>query len=198
MKKTLILLGLSLVAALPVFAQHNEIDLLAGGAKAMKTLAGGKSDFQHGFEEISYGVSMEQDTIFKIKLGRMNAKTTFASSAKDDKGNNIVAPGDVDPKGQVEYADAVIEYRFSEPFGSTGLFAGTGLYRQSGTSTGGSTHPSGTHLQESDYGFVGGVNGLFPITRNVGISAEAAYHWVHFYNPKPRYATIGVGLRLAF
>src|SRR5205085_6663267 len=72
MKKTLILLGFSLVAVFPVFAQHNEIDLLAGGAKAMKTLAGGKSDFQHGFEEISYGVSMEQETIFKIKLGRMN------------------------------------------------------------------------------------------------------------------------------
>ena len=192
MKKTLILLGFSLVAAFPLLAQHNEIDVLAGGAKAMKTLAGGKSDFQHGFEEISYGVSMEPDTIFKIKLGRMNAKTAFASSAKDDKGNNIVAPGDVDPKGQIEYADAVIEYRFSEPFGSTGLFAGAGLYRQSGTTT------SGNHLQESDYGLVGGVNGLFPITRNVGISAEAAYHWVHFYNPKPRYASIGVGLRFAF
>jgi hypothetical protein len=197
MKKTLILLGLSLVAALPLFAQHNEIDLLVGGAKAMKTLAGGKSDFQHGFEEISYGVSMEQDTIFKIKLGRMNAKTAFASSAKDEKGNNIVAAGDVDPKGQIDYADAVIEYRFSEPFGSTGLFAGVGLYRQSGTSTS-TARPAGTRLQESDYGFVGGVNGLFPITRNIGISAEAAYHWVHFYNPKPRYVTIGVGLRLAF
>ncbi|HEX3578886.1 MAG TPA: hypothetical protein VHY33_10015 [Thermoanaerobaculia bacterium] len=192
MKKTLILLGFTLVAALPVFAQHNEIDLLFGGAKAMKTLAGGKSDFQHGFEEISYGVSMEQDTIFKIKVGRMNAKTAFASSTKDDKGNNIVVPGNVDPKGQIDYFDAVIEYRFSEPFGSTGLFAGTGLYRQSGSST------TGTHLSESDYGFVGGVNGLFPLTRNVGISAEAAYHWVHFYNPKPRYATIGVGVRFAF
>jgi hypothetical protein len=197
MKKTLILLGFSLVAALPVFAQHNEVDLLIGGAKAMKTLAGGKSDFQHGFEEISYGVSMEQDTIFKIKLGRMNAKTAFASSEKDDKGNNVVLPGDVDPKGQIEYADAVIEYRFSEPFGSTGLFAGGGLYRQSGTSTS-TARPSGTHLQESDYGFVGGVNGLFPITRNIGVSVEAAYHWVHFYNPKPRYATVGVGLRFAF
>jgi len=192
MKKTLILLGLSLFAALPVFAQHNEIDLLGGGSKAMKTLAGGKSDFQHGFEEISYGVVMESDTIFKIKLGRMKATTAFASSAKDDKGNNIVDPGDVDPSGQVEYADAVIEYRFSEPFGSTGLFAGTGLYRQTGTNT------SGAHLSESDYGFIAGVNGLFPITRNVGISAEAAYHWVHFYNPKPRYAAIGVGVRLAF
>jgi len=192
MKKTLILLGFLLLAAVPVFAQHNEIDLLAGGAKAMKTLAGGKSDFQHGFEEISYGVSMEEDTIFKIKLGRMNAKTAFASSEKDDKGNNIVDPGDVDPKGQVEYVDAVIEYRFSEPFGSTGLFAGTGLYRQSGTGT---NHVS---RSESDYGFVGGVNGLFPINRSIGITAEAAYHWVHFYNPKPRYATIGVGLRFVF
>jgi hypothetical protein len=191
MKKTLILLGFSLVAALPVFAQHNEIDLLIGGAKAMKTPAGGKSDFQHGFEEISYGVSLEPDTIFKIKLGRMNATTAFASS-KDSNGQDVVAPGDVDPKGQIEYADAVIEYRFAEPFGSTGLFAGTGLYRQSGTST------SGAHLQESDYGFVGGVNGLFPLTRSVGLSAEASYHWVHFYNPKPRYASIAVGLRFAF
>jgi hypothetical protein len=191
MKKTLILLGLSLFAALPLFAQHNEIDLLGGGSKAMKTLAGGKSDFQHGFEEISYGVVMEPDTIFKIKLGRMNATTAFASS-KDIHGQDVVAPGDVDTNGQVEYADAVIEYRFSEPFGSTGLFAGTGLYRQSGTSQ------SGAHLQESDYGFVAGVNGLFPITRNIGISAEAAYHWVHFYNPKPRYAAVGVGLRFLF
>ncbi len=70
---------------------------------------------------------------------------------------------------------------------ATGLFAGTGLYRQ-----------TGSNRQESDYGFVGGVNGLFPINRSVGISAEAAYHWVHFYNPKPRYATIGVGLRFVF
>jgi hypothetical protein len=183
MKKTLILLGFSLVAALPVFAQHNEIDLLVGGAKAMKTAAGGKSDFQHGFEEISYGVSLEEDTIFKIKLGRMDAKTAFVS--KDANGNQVVDV--VDAKGQVEYADAVIEYRFSEPFGSTGLFAGTGLYRQ-----------TGANRQESDYGFVAGVNGLFPITRNVGISAEAAYHWAHFYSPKPRYAAIGVGLRFAF
>jgi hypothetical protein len=117
----------------------------------------------------------------------MTAKTAFASQDKDSKGNNIVDPANVDPKGQVEYADAVIEYRFSEAFGSTGLFVGTGLYRQ-----------SGVNKQESDYGFMGGVNGLFPITRNIGVSAEAAYHWTHFYNPKPRYVTLGVGLRFAF
>jgi hypothetical protein len=183
MKKTLILAGFLLAAAFPLLAQNNEVGLLVGGAKAMKTAAGGKSDFQHGFEEISYGVSMEQGTIFKIKLGRMNAKTAFVS--KDADGNQVVDV--VDNDGRVEYADAVIEYRFSEPFGSTGLFAGTGLYRQ-----------GGGNRQETDYGFVGGLNALFPITRSVGITAEAAYHWVHFYSPKPRYATIGVGLRFAF
>ena len=183
MKKTLILLALILVAALPAVAQNNELGLLIGGAKAMKTAAGGKSDFQHGFEEISYGMSIDQGTIFKIKLGRMDAKTVFVS--KNVAGDQVVDV--VDQRGQVEYADAVIEYRFSEPFGSTGLFAGTGLYRQ-----------SGGNRQESDYGFVAGVNGLFPISRSLGITAEGAYHWAHFYSPKPRYATLGVGLRLAF
>jgi len=67
------------------------------------------------------------------------------------------------------------------------LFAGTGLYRQSAGSR-----------QESDYGFVGGVNGIFPITRSVGIIAEGSYHWVHFYSPKPRYGAVSVGLRFAF
>jgi hypothetical protein len=183
MKKTMILLGFLLAAAFPALAQNNEVGLLIGGAKAMKTAAGGKSDFQHGFEEISYGLEMDQGTWFRIKLGRMNAKTAFVS--KDAAGKRLIDV--VDAKGQVEYADATVEYRFSEPFGSTGLFAGTGLYRQ-----------SGGNRQESDYGFVGGVNGLFPITRSLGITAEAAYHWAHFYSPKPRYATIGVGLRFGF
>ncbi len=183
MKKTLILLSFLLLAALPALAQNNEVGLLFGGAKAMKTAAGGKSDFQHGFEEISYGIEMDQGTWFKIKLGRMDAKTAFVS--KDADGKQVVDA--VDSNGQVEYADVAVEYRFSEPFGSTGLFAGTGLYRQ-----------SGVNRQETDYGFVGGVNGNFPITRNIGITAEAAYHWTHFYSPKPRYASIGVGLRFGF
>jgi len=187
MKKTLILLSFLLLAALPVFAQNNEVGLLFGGAKALKTAAGGKSDFQHGFEELSYGVQFEQGTIFKIKLGRMDTKTVFQT--KDASGNTVV--DFVDPKGQVDYADATIEYRFSEPFGYTGLFAGTGLYRQSGSSATASR-------TESDYGFVGGVNGLFPISHTMGIIAEGAYHWVHFNTPKSRYGTVGVGVRFAF
>jgi len=192
MKKTLILLSFLILGALPAFAQNNEVGFLVGGAKALKTAAGGKSDFQHGFDEISYGVQLEQGTIFKLKVGRMDAKTVFVS--KDSNGHQVV--DFVDPKGQVEYADAVIEYRFSEPFGYTGLFAGTGLYHQTGTGT--PTGGTAESRQESDYGFVGGVNGLFPITRSLGITAEGAYHWVHFYSPKPRYGTVSVGLRFAF
>lgn len=183
MKKTLLLLGFLLVFALPALAQNNEVTILAGGAKAMNTAAGGKSDFQHGFEELSYGIEIDQGTIFKIKLGRMDAKTVFVK--RDAAGHQLVDV--VDPKGQVEYADATVEYRFAEPFGYTGLFAGTGLYRQ-----------SASNRQESDYGFVAGVNGLFPVSRSLGITAEAAYHWAHFYSPKPRYAALGVGLRFAF
>jgi hypothetical protein len=183
MKKTLIAVGFLLVAALPAMAQSSEIGLLVGGAKAMKTAAGGKSKFQHGFEEISWGTALESGTIFKIKVGRMSATTAFVH--RDD--NNVRVVDLVDPKGQIEYADAAVEYRFAEAWGYTGLFAGTGLYRQ-----------RASNQEESDYGFVGGVNGLFPVTRSIGITAEAAYHWVHFYSPRPRYATLGVGLRFGF
>lgn len=183
MKKTLILLSVLLVPALPVLAQNHEVSILAGGAKALKTADGGKSDFQHGFEEISYGIETDANTIFKIKVGRMDAKTVFVT--QDSTGKQVADL--IDPKGQIEYADAVVEYRFSEPFGYTGLFAGTGLYRQS----------SGNR-QESDYGFMAGVNGIFPITRSLGVTAEASYHWAHFYSPKPRYGAVGVGLRFAF
>lgn len=183
MKKTLILPGFLLLFALPALAQNNEVTILAGGAKAMKTAAAGKSDFQRGFEELSYGIEVDQGTIFKIKLGRMDAKTVFVK--RDAAGNQVVDV--VDPRGQLEYAVATVEYRFSEPFGYTGLFAGTGLYRQ-----------SAANRQESDYGFMAGVNGLFPVSRSLGITAEAAYHWAHFYSPKPRYAALGVGLRFAF
>lgn len=183
MKKTLILLGFLFVSALPVLAQNHELTILAGGAKGLKTFDGGKSEFQHGFEEISYGIETEQNTFIKLKVGRMDARTVFVK--KDADGKQVF--DFADPKGQVEYADAVVEYRFSEPFGYTGLFAGTGLYRQS----------SGSR-EESDYGFVGGVNGIFPISRSVGIVAEGSYHWTHFYSPKPRYGAVGVGVRFAF
>src|SRR3954469_19747853 len=87
MKKTLTLLGFLLVTAFPVLAQNHEFTVLVGGAKALKSFDGGKSDFQHGFEEISYGIETEQNTFFKIKVGRMDARTVFVG--KDNDGNQI-------------------------------------------------------------------------------------------------------------
>jgi hypothetical protein len=196
MKKTLMAVGFFLLAALPAAAQSSEIGLLVGGAKAMKTAAAGRSKFQHGFEEISWGTALESGTIFKVKVGRMNATTAFVTHNSATHENDLDG---VDRDGQLEYADAVVEYRFAEAWGYTGLFAGTGLYRQRGVIpvTSGATTTQ-INREESDYGFVGGVNGLFPITRSIGITAEAAYHWVHFYRPAPRYATVGVGLRFGF
>jgi hypothetical protein len=52
MKKTLILLSFLILGALPAFAQNNEVGFFVGGAKALKTAASGKSDLQHGFEEL--------------------------------------------------------------------------------------------------------------------------------------------------
>ena len=83
MKKTLILLSFLSLAAFPAFAQNSELGLMAGGAKAMKTAAGGKSDFQHGFEEISYGLLIDQSTIVKIKVGRKPLQEVGESVRRD-------------------------------------------------------------------------------------------------------------------
>lgn len=186
MKKTLITVGFLLLGALPAAAQSSEVNLLVGGAKTLKSPAG-KSEFRHGFEEVSYGMQLDPGTIFKIKVGRMDTTTVFRDhvpGSPDDHDFVYTA----DPNGQVEYADAAVEYRFAEPFGYTGVFGGTGLYRQH----------SSQNRTSSGYGFVLGVNGLFPVTRNVGIVAEGAVHWAHFYSPRSRFGTLGVGLRFGF
>jgi hypothetical protein len=86
-----------------------------------------------------------------------------------------------------QHADGVIEYRFSEPYGYTGLFAGAGIYRQKTGSR-----------EETDYGVQGGITALFPLNRTYAIAVEGAYHWVNVYHPRPRYVTVGAGLRIAF
>jgi hypothetical protein len=94
---------------------------------------------------------------------------------------------DIDPNGKIEHVDGIVEYRFSEPYGYTGLFVGAGLYRQK-TNT----------REESDYGYQAGVSGLFPLNRTYAVAIEGAYHWVNVYTPRPRYVTLGAGLRIAF
>ena len=176
MKKTSILLALFVFSALPAVAQHNEFGVLIGSSKAMKTGAG-KSSFESGLREIYYGMQLEPSTIFRVELGRMSVKTALPNGAAFD----------VDPNGTIEHASGVIEYRFSEAYGYTGLFAGGGLYRQKTNAR-----------EETDYGFQGGINALFPLNRTYAIAVEGAYHWINVYSPRPRYVTLGAGLRIAF
>jgi hypothetical protein len=177
MKKSAILLALFAFSALPAAAQHNEFGVLIGSTKPMKSDAG-KGKFESGMRELYYGMELEPGTIFRIEVGQMDVKTALPLA-----GGGF----DVDQNGQVEHADGIIEYRFSEAYGYTGMFAGAGLYRQKTNGR-----------EETDYGFQGGISALFPLNRTYAIAVEGAYHWVNVYNPRPRYVTLGAGLRIAF
>jgi hypothetical protein len=177
MKKTAILLALFAFSALPAAAQHNEFGILFGASKAMKSDAG-NSSFQSGMRELYYGMELEPGTIFRIEVGDLKVNTALPAA-----GGGF----DIDHNGSVQHADGVIEYRFSEPYGYTGLFAGAGIYRQKTGSR-----------EETDYGVQGGITALFPLNRTYAIAVEGAYHWVNVYHPRPRYVTVGAGLRIAF
>ena len=197
MKKLLLLI---LFAATPAFAQTSEFGILLGGSKRLIShsdqAAGiGVSDnfkFGNSVREIFYAVQLDPGTNFKIKAGQIEGPVAFQYTTPTGTARTDSA------KGTVEHVDGLIDYRFSEAFGSTGLFAGVGLYRQRGTITDQAVPlvQRGTQT-ETNYGFQGGVNGDFPLTRRVGFIAEVAYHWIN-YHYKPRYVTLTGGLRLSF
>jgi hypothetical protein len=184
MKKTILLLILAL-SALPAAAQYSEFGVVLGGSKRLISQGDeqqgiGVSDefkFDNSVKEIYYSVRLDDYSKFKIKLGQITAPGAF-----NVNGSRVdVAKADVD------HIDGIVDYRFSEPFGSTGLFAGVGLYRLDAPD----------QQEETNYGFSGGVNGDFPFSRRYGVVVEAAYHWVNFHY-HPRYVTLGAGLRISF
>jgi len=192
MNKTLIVAALLLAFAAPTFAQtsNSEFGFLLGGSKRLSSkgdVANGVSvndrfTFSNSVKEAYFSIQLDSDTRFKVKVGRMTAPGAFRTlDANQNKVRNDVA------KANVDHVDAIIDYRFSEPFGSTGLFAGVGLYRQSASG----------FASESNYGLQVGVNGDFPISRRYGFVAEAAYHAVN-YHYRPRYVTLSGGLRISF
>jgi hypothetical protein len=197
MKKLLLLM---LFAATPAFAQTSELGVLFGGSKRLIShsdqAAGlGISDnfkFGNSVREIYYAVQLDPGTNFKIKAGEIEGPVAFQYTTATGTARTDSA------KGTVEHVDGIIDYRFSEVFGSTGLFAGVGLYRQRGTITDPAVPVAQQGTQtETNYGFQGGVNGDFPLSRRVGFIAEVAYHWIN-YHYKPRYVTLTGGFRLSF
>lgn len=201
MRKSAWMIGFLLLASAPLTAQTTEVGIMIGGSKRLIShsdqAAGlGISDkfkFSNSDREIFWGTQLEPGTFFKIQLGQIEGPLAFQyTNAGGQKARTDIT------KGTIEHADATVDYRFSEPFGSSGLFAGVGLYRQHGSVTDTAVPETQRgNTTETNYGFVGGVNTDFPITRRTGFIAELAYHWIN-YHYKVRYLTLGGGLRFSF
>jgi len=175
MKRAFILIAITLLAA-PVFAQSSEVGFLLGGSK--RFLSGNNDEkwrisLSDSVREFYYGYHLEPDTMLRIKAGDIEMPL-----GKEDKLIKL-------EKGRLQHVDLLIDYRFDEPWGATGLFAGGGLYRQRG----------GTGGEGTDYGFSAGVNGDFPLSRRYGIVVEGTYHWVN-YSYSLSAVTLTGGLRI--
>lgn len=183
MKKPAFLLAILVIAALPAAAQeaNSEFGILVGGTKLANSVANsngaGDFKFNNSAKEIYWGVQLEPQTWFRIKAEQMTVPVLGR-----DANNLRVDAG----KGKIEHIDAIVDYKFSEPFGSTGIFGGVGMYRQSQAGN-----------EQTDAGFSVGLNADFPMTRHYGIIVESAYHWIHLPE-NPRYITLSGGLRISF
>lgn len=190
MRRTALLLAISLLSAVPLFAQTTEFGVLFGGSKRVikdrvpapgTTLLNPGFSFSNSAVDIYYALQVDPGTMFRIQAGRIDGPVGFRETAPD--GTEVRH----DVNGQVQHVEGLIEYRFSEPYGSTGLFAGVGMYRHSATGFGSTT----------DYGFPIGVDADFPLSRRYGLIAAATYHFTNAPF-RPRYLVVSGGLRLAF
>lgn len=174
MKKLLAVLSLLFFASAPAVAQSSGFGFLAGGAQPADDGLTYKLD--NTVQEAFYDTQLEPGTLFRIKIGQTETERDPPP---------VEAPG-FELDGKIEYIDAFVEYRFSEVFGSTGLFAGPGLYRRRFGND-----------EETNYGLAGGVNALFPVTRRFGVVGEITYRWANFENDRAFLTATG-GLRITF
>lgn len=207
MKRTLFLLALAVIGAMPVFAQEsNEFGFLIGGTRrfiwggdGVRSITGDAEtdwiesnfSFSNTSFELYWSIPLEPEVNLKFKGGRMESEIAIPYFEDDPDTEG----GEPDPvlfrrdvaDGEISHVEAVIEYEFDEPFGSTGLFAGAGYYRLSAPE----------EESQTTWGVTAGVNADLPITRRYGAVVEAAYHWTRG-EFQPRYLTVSAGLRVAF
>jgi hypothetical protein len=191
MKRTSLLLALIVLSALPAMAQSSELGIVAGGSR--RFVDGADKEDNVEFDDSTFSLSnnafdiwwamqIEPETYVKIKGGRIQGPVAIGYHVP---GSDKLFRKDVE--GEVQHIEANVEYRFSEPFGTTGLFAGVGFYRQTAE---GEDSTSG-------YGVNGGINADFPLSRRYGIVIEGTYHWTNS-NFQSRFMTAGAGLRISF
>jgi hypothetical protein len=194
MKKTAWMLGFLLVCATPLLAQSQQVGVAIGGTDRLY----GGHDVPHGADlpsggwspshvkEFWYGISIEQDTVLKFKVGDLDVPVGPIVTTTSGDTTTVVSP----VKGRIEHFDVLVDYRFHEPFGSTGLFLGAGYYREREVAAG--------TKAEQDWGWSAGVNGDFPLNRRFGVTLEGTYHSIAGFTYKPRIVTGTVGLRMSF
>ncbi|HEY0159988.1 MAG TPA: hypothetical protein VGF28_22065 [Thermoanaerobaculia bacterium] len=198
MKRTsLLAVAVVVLSAFPLMAQSNEVGVLVGGSRMFVDGANREpgvefSDANFSLSnnsfELFWGRQLDEGTWLKFKVGRIQTPVPIAYERPDgpDAGNEP----DVyrrDEDGEVVHAEVNVEYRFSEAFGSTGIFAGVGTYNQGADGFDSTTN----------FGFNVGLNADFPISRRYGFVLETAYHW-NRTDFQPRYLTLGGGLRVSF
>ncbi len=198
MKRTsLLAAAIVVLSAFPALAQSNEFGVLVGGSRMFVDGANREpgvefSDATFSFSnnsfELFWATQMDEATWIRLKVGRIQTPVPVAYELPD--GPDDGTDPDLfrrDEDGEVRHAEVNVEYRFSEPYGSTGLFAGVGMYNQEAEGFDATTN----------VGFNVGLNADFPITRRYGFILETAYHW-NRTEFQPRYLTLGGGFRISF
>jgi hypothetical protein len=204
MKRTLFLLALIVIGAMPAVAQEtNEFGFLIGGSRrfvngggSIRSITGDvesdwlESNFalSNSSFELYWSIPIEPELSLKFKGGRMETEIAIPYMADDpvtEEVDSVLFRRDVE--GEVTHVEALVEYEFDEPFGSSGLFAGLGFYQLAAEE----------EESRTTWGFTAGVNADFPITRRYGAVVEAAYHWTRT-DFDPRYLTVSGGLRVSF
>jgi hypothetical protein len=192
--KRILFAALLALGALPLFAQanaSNKFGIVVGGSRMFVEGAPREEgvefsdatfSFSNNAFDLYWATQLEPDTWLRVKAGRIAGPVPVAYTIP---GNNTTFRRDAD--GELQHVGVDVEYGFSEPYGSTGIFAGVGLYRVSAPDADTS----------SSYGFNVGVNADFPITRRYGFVLETAYHWSRT-DFQPRFLTLGGGLRISF
>ena len=187
-----VLIALPLAAQTsPLSNQMSQFGILFGGSKRMNDLPGTQSrsdvkDFSFGnsVKEIYFGTRLEPDTMFKIKAGTIDVPVLVQTNANDPTNPPPVFDK---VKGKIDHIDAIVDYKFSESFGTTGVFGGVGMYR--------ATAPG--LADDTNAGLSLGVNADLPLSTRYGIIVEGTYHYLHL-TPRQRFVTATAGLRISF
>lgn len=158
-----LLLGFSLLLLLPAASGAQELYTytvgVLGGIGGSLDASPGNNLSNTGFQ-VNLGLVTEPQTHLVLRTGRLalDKDGLFGSLTNAD----------------LKYVTIGGEYRYTEPFYESGIFAALGAYRLSGAT------PSGRDSRDDTWGVSVGFTGELPIKRWVGIQAELSGHYVNF------------------